>query len=206
MEGRIPERLERLTSGYDSGHQCKFEMSSTALTFAQDAKVAEVALDRLLSKSGKGGKVLLKDPHSSTHSSWHLWLPPHFNTSLDLRLLWRQQTKNKEVVRKWKEWAQGSIFCFNEGAIIYDRDVTGLETWGDKLDAIDFYVVIGQSRPVTMRSGSNLKAGFDDGANRDPGLVSFRIYTPTTNHGSAIEQEHTVTQDCFVRFAISGEL
>ncbi|MCP9888904.1 hypothetical protein KBY96_13310, partial [Cyanobium sp. ATX 6A2] len=81
-----------------------------------------------------------------------------------------------------------------------------LETWGDKLDAIDFYVVIGQSRPVSLRSGSNLKAGVDDSANRDPGLVNFKIYKPTTNHGSVIEQEHTVTQDGFVRFAISGKL
>ena len=129
-------------------------MSSSVLAIAKDARTAVETLDLLLQKSSKGGKALLKDPLSKTSPSWHLCLPPHFNTSLDLRYIWRQKTKNKEVVQKWKEWSQGSCFCFNEGAIIYDRDVTGLETWGDKLSAINFYVVIGPSRPVSLRSAS----------------------------------------------------
>jgi len=180
-------------------------VSSAVVTISHDARMAEETLDLLLAKSSKAGKVLLKDPHAATHPSWHLWLPAHFNTSLDLQFTWRQQTRNKEVVRKWKEWSQGSSFCFNEGAIIYDRDVTGLETWGEKLDAIDFYVVIGPSRPVTLRPGSNFSTEAADSANRDPGSVNFKIYIPTSNHGSVIAQEHTVTQDYFVRYAILGK-
>lgn len=168
--------------------------------------MAEENLDLLLSKSGKAGKALLKDPHTATHSSWHLWLPVHFNASLDLRFTRRQQTKNNEVIRKWKEWSQGTSFCFNEGAIIYDRDVTELETWGEKLDAIDFYVVLGPTKPVTLRSGSNSSTEAADSANRDPGSVNFMIYMPTDNHGSVVSHEHTVTQDHFVRYAISGKL
>ena len=181
-------------------------MSSAVLTIAQDAKMAEETLGLLLAKRSKGGKALLKDPHSATNPSWHLWLPPHFNTSLDLRFIWKQKIKDKVVVEKWKEWAQGSSFCFNEGAIIYDRDVTELETWGDVLDAIDFYLVIGPSRPVTLRSASNSRARVDSKSNRDPGSVNFKIYVPTSNHGSVIAQEYTVSQDHFVRYAISGNL
>ena len=106
-------------------------MTKATLSVAPDAKAAKQALDVLISMNIKGGKTLLKDPDAASHSSWHLWLPRHFNTSLDLKYIWRQQVKNKEVVRKWKEWAQGSSFCFNEGAIIYDRDVSEMETWGE---------------------------------------------------------------------------
>lgn len=181
-------------------------MSSAVVTISHDARMAERTLDLLLAKSSKANKVLLKDPHAATHSSWHLWLPAHFNTSLDLRFIWRQQTKSKEVVRKWKEWSQGSSFCFNEGAMIYDRDVSGLETWGEKLDAIGFYVVIGPSMPATSQPGRNSNAEDSNSAIRNPGSVNFKIYTPTSNHGSVIAEEHTVTQDQFVRYAITGKL
>lgn len=182
-------------------------MTTATLSIAQDARAAEETLDLLISKNSRGCKTLLKDPDAATDGSWHLWLPPHFNTSLDLRYIWRQKTKNKEVVRKWKEWVQGSNFCFNEGAIIYDRDVSSLETWGDKLDAIDFYVVLGPSQPVSLRASSASEATMDDSlgrADRNPGSVNFRIFVPTTDHRSIISREHTVTQDQFVRYAISG--
>lgn len=169
---------------------------------ALDAKAAENVLHRLISKPDKASPELLKHPHISTHSSWHLWLPPHFNTSLDLRYVDKQQVKDKVVVRKWKEWRQGSSFCFNEGAIIYDRDVSACRTWGEKLDAIDFYVVVGKTRPVkSLRLPSG--TGRLGRLTRDPGLVAYRIYVPN-GRGSSIEDENIVTQDGFVRFAISG--
>ena len=88
--------------------------------------------------------------------------------------------------------------------------MTGLETWGDKLSAINFYVVIGPSRPVSLRSASVKSAdtSTDDAdlANRDPGSVNFKIYHPTSDDGSVIIEEHTITQDQFVRYAISGQL
>jgi hypothetical protein len=106
---------------------------------AQDADTAERLLDHLISANSKGSQALLKDLHGASHTSSHLWLPPHFN----IRYISRQQVKNKEVLRKWKDWAQDSNFCFNEGAIIYDRDVSSLESWGDKLDVIDFSILMG---------------------------------------------------------------
>jgi len=182
-------------------------VTKATLSVAPDTKAAEQALDVLISTSSQGSRSLLKEPDAASHISWHLWLPPHFNTSLDLRYIWRQQVKNKEVVRKWKEWAQGSSFCFNEGALIYDRDVSSLETWGDKLDAIDFYIVLGVTQPVSLRASNFSEASTDEGpgrVQRHPGSVNFKVFLPTNDHRSTFSHEHTVTQDQFVRYAISG--
>ena len=182
-------------------------MATATLSIADSAQAAEEILELLIMTRNKACRTLLKDPDDATHSSWHLWLPPHFNTSLDLRFIGRQQVKDKVIVCKWKEWAQGSSFCFNEGAIIYDRDVSGLSTWGDKLKAIDFYVVIGATEPVSLRTISGVEASNESAGyavDRYPGSVAFNIYVPSEGIGSILSSEHTVTQDEFVRFAITG--
>lgn len=184
-------------------------MAVATPSVAEDAKTAEQLLDLLISANSRGSQTLLKDPHGASHTSWHLWLPSHFNTSLDIRFISRQQVKNKEVIRKWKDWAQGSNFCFNEGVIIYDRDVSILETWGDKLDAINFYIVLGPTQPVSFRGSPGHQETADDGtpgSGRNPGSVNFKVYVPTSDHRSAISVEHTVSQDQFVRYAITGSL
>jgi hypothetical protein len=48
-------------------------VSPAILKIAEDAKKAEETLDLLLAKNSKASKVLLKDPDSATHASWHLW-------------------------------------------------------------------------------------------------------------------------------------
>ena len=182
-------------------------MAVATPSVAQDSKTAEQLLDLLISANSKGSRTLLKDPHGASHTSWHLWLPPHFNTSLDIRYISRQQVKNKEIVRKWKDWAQGSSFCFSEGAIIYDRDVSSLATWGDKLDAINFYIVLGPTRPVSFRGNPGHVESADDvtrESGRNPGSVNFKVYVPTSDHRSAVSKEHNVSQDQFVRYAITG--
>jgi hypothetical protein len=184
-------------------------VAAATRSVAQDAKTAEQLLDLLISANSKGSQALLKDPQGASHTSWHLWLPPHFNTSLDIRYTSRQQVKNKEVIRKWRDWAQGSNFYFNEGAIIYDRDVSSLETWGDKLDTIDFYIVLGPTQPVSFRGNPGYAASADDGTpgtGRNPGSVNFKVYVPTSDHRSIVSEEHDVSQDQFVRYAITGSL
>lgn len=184
-------------------------MTESTLAVAQDAEIAEQVLSVLISASSKGSQTLLKDPHGASHTSWHLWLPPHFNTSLDIRHVWRQQVRNKEVIRKWKDWAQGSSFCFNEGAIIYNRDVSIFKTWDEKLDALDFYIVLGPTQPVSLRTSPSHDGPSNKsptGIGRNPGSVNFKVYVPTSDHRSIMSEEHTVSQDQFVRFAITGSL
>lgn len=152
--------------------------------------------------------ALMKDPYGSSHSSWHLWLPPHFNNSLGMQYVQRQKQRDKKVVARWSEWIQGSNFCFNEGAIIYDRDVSNLTTWDDRLKAIDFYVVLGPTQPVSYRtSGSNVPSDKASGnPRRNPGSVKFKVYVPTGGSSSSPSEEHSVSQDQFVRYAITGSL
>jgi hypothetical protein len=176
-------------------------------SYADDAAQAEAALDLLISAARKGEKKLLKCPSAPTPSSWHLCLPPHFNTALGLKFSQKQKVINGQVAERWKEWVQSGNFDFNEGSIIYDTDVCGLNTWGEKLAAIKSYVVIGKTRPVSLRIFNEEATEFNK-IHRDPGLVSFKIYIPDPESGlkSICIKEVTSTQDEFVRFAITGKL
>jgi len=181
--------------------------STQTASYAEDAAGAEAALDLLISGSRKIGKNLLKCPSTPTPSSWHLCLPPHFNAALGLKFSYKQKVSNGQVAERWKEWVQSGNFDFNEGSTIYDTDVCGLNSWGDKLAAIDSYVVIGKTRPVSLKS-FNEDAPDLVKTQRDPGLVTFKIYVPDPESGlkSICLREVTSTQDEFVRFAISGKL
>lgn len=174
-------------------------------SFAGDAAEAEAALDLLILGSSKAGKKLLKYPSATTPPSWHFCLPPHFNTALGLKFSQKQKVKNKQVAERWKEWVQSGSFCFSEGSIIYDRDVCGLKTWGEKLASIESYVVIGKARPVSLRSFKDEVTDLVK-TKRDPGFVTFKIYVPKPTLGSVCIREVTATQDEFVKFLISGKL
>ncbi len=178
---------------------------SNTVSYAANASEAEVALDSLLSGASKAGKKLLKFPSCSTPSSWFLSLPPHFNSALGLKFSQKQKVKNAKVVERWKDWTQSGSFCFNEGSIIYDRDVYGLKTWGEKLAAIQIFVVIGKAIPVSLRTFKDEDIGLEK-TRRDPGLVTFKIYgiAHDTSFKPTFLREVTSTQDSFVRFAISG--
>lgn len=179
-------------------------MQPKTLSIAKDAQAAVAILQDLTDKPGKNSASLLKDPAASTDASWHLWLPPHFNSALDLRFLQKQKTKNKEVVAAWKEWVQGGRFQFNEGSILYDRDVSALATWGEKLAAIDFYILIHAARPVTLKPVKEEATGAR-AMRRHPGLVSFAIHATKPSGSEQVSKEITMTQDDFVRFALTGQ-
>jgi hypothetical protein len=195
------DKLTKLING-----RCTVPYSNQSATYADDAAEAEAALDFLICGSSKIGKKLLKKPSDPTPPSWHLCLPPHFNTALGLRFLQKQKVKNKQVTERWKEWVQSGNFDFSEGSIIYDKDVCGLKTWGEKLAAVDSYVVIGKTRPISLRICHDEATGFKQ-TNRDPGLVTFKIYVPEPELSlkSICIREVSATQDEFVRFAISGK-
>jgi hypothetical protein len=176
--------------------------------YAVDAAEAEATLDFLISGSRRAGKNLLKCPSAPTPLSWHLCLPPHFNTALGLKFSQKQKVTNGQVTDRWKEWVQSGNFDFNEGSIIYDKNVCGLKTWGEKLAVIESYVVIGKTRPISLRILNDETTGFKM-TSRDPGLVTFKIYVPDRDPESSLKSicisEVTTTQDEFLRFAISGK-
>ena len=178
-------------------------MDTKPLSIAQGVDSAIKVFKELIEKPGKNSTSLLKEPAASTDPSWHLWLPAHFNSALDLRFLQKQKTKNKEVVASWKEWVQGGRFHFNEGSILYDRDVSALETWGDKLAAIDFYILIHAAKPVTVKTVKEEGTGMRS-MRRHPGMVSFAIHAGGSAASEQPPKEITMTQDDFVRFAITG--
>jgi hypothetical protein len=180
--------------------------STQTISYAENAAEAEAALDWLISGSRKGEKKLLKCPSAPTPSSWHLCLPPHFNTALGLKFSQKQKVTNRQVAERWKEWVQSGNFDFNEGSIIYDTDVCGLKTWGEKLAAIGSYIVIGKTRPVSLRILNEATTDFMK-THRDPGLVTFKIYIPDPESDlkSICIREVTSTQEEFLRFAISGK-
>lgn len=178
-------------------------VETVALSVATDASAAENILRQLTTKPGKSSPILLKDPATSTPPSWHLWLPPHFNSALDLRFMQKQKIRDKEVVKVWKEWVQGGKFQFSEGSIIYNRDVSGVDTWVEKLRALDFYVVINSSRPVSLKTEIDEKTGLRI-VRRNPGLVSFSICAAGPASDNDVLEETAMTQDEFVRFAITG--
>jgi hypothetical protein len=121
-----------------------------------------------------------------------------------LKFSQKQKVENKQVADRWKEWVQSGNFAFNEGSIIYDRDVSGLKTWEEKLASIGSFVVLGKTMPVTLRNHENEATDLKQ-TKRDPGLVTFKIYAPKPPLGFICISEVTKTQDEFVRFAISGE-
>lgn len=88
--------------------------------------------------------------------------------------------------------------------MIYDRDVSALETWGEKLKAINFYVVINSARPVSLKLSKDEATGLRV-TQRNPGLVSFTIYTCDHACSDEMSEEITMTQDEFVKFAITGK-
>jgi hypothetical protein len=180
-------------------------VETIALSIAKDATDAMEILRQLRTKPGTSSSVLFKNPATNTHSTWHLCLPPHFNSALDLRFLQKQQMKNKKIVRTWKEWVQGGRFSFNEGSIIYDQDVSEIQTWGRKLEIINFYIVIRSARPVTIKTEKDENTGLKV-VRRNPGMVTFGIYHSSSTVDKDMPREVTMTQDEFIEFAISGTL
>jgi hypothetical protein len=180
---------------------------------ASNAPAAARLLDDLVAKPSTSTSMLLKDPAANTDESWHLCLPAHFNTALGLRFSCKQKVRNRQVVDRWREWSQGSHFCFSEGSIIYDRDVSDLETWAEKLEAVDFFVVLGPTKPVAIRTLPADATG-PRRIERDPGSVCFRIFFQDSYRSACASGDEPVhkdnliylTQDEFVRFAISSDL
>jgi hypothetical protein len=119
-----------------------------------------------------------------------MFVPSCFNDALDIKQTDRVVNKKKTLV-----WTQGSSFHFNTGDTIYDTP-DAYKVWSEALKTIGVCVQI--------KTGSS--AGpTEGGSGRFAGSVTFAILTPNKNRTKIVERgEHSMSQDDFVRFLISG--
>ena len=133
---------------------------------------------------------LLKDPFAETTEGWYMCVPSCFNDALDVKQTERIENKKKTLV-----WTQGPSFCFKTGDTIYDTSNT-YQVWAEALKTIGLCV------QVKTGAGAGPTEG---GTGRFVGSVTFAILTPNKDRSKIVERgEHSMSQDDFVRFLISG--
>jgi hypothetical protein len=133
---------------------------------------------------------LLKDPSAETAEGWYMCVPSCFNDALDIKQTDRVVNKKKTLV-----WTQGSSFNFNTGDTIYDTpDAYKVGSEGLKTIGVCVQIKTGSSAGPT-----------EGGTGRFGGSMTFTILTPNKNRTTIVERgEHSMSQDDFVRFLISG--
>jgi len=133
---------------------------------------------------------LLKDPAAEIAAGWYMCVPPCFNDALDIKQTERVENKKKTLV-----WTQGSSFSFKTGDILYDTP-KAYQLWSEALEDINLCIQVKTASSAGSAEG-------DSG--RVPGSITFSILTPNKDRSMIVERgEHTMTQDDFVRFLISG--
>ena len=106
-----------------------------------------------------------------------------------------KQTDRIENKKKSRVWTQGSSFSFKAGDTLYDT-VEAYQVWPKALKTITICV------QVKMASSAGPSEG---GTGRCSGSVTFTILTPNGDRSKIFERdEHTMSQDEFVRFLIAG--
>jgi hypothetical protein len=150
-------------------------------------------LDELIREKStreKRGTDLLKDPTAETTDGWYMCVPSCFNESLDIKRTVRVKGKKKDLV-----WTQGSWFSFKRGDTVYDTP-EAYKVWSDALKHIGLCVQIKTASNVGLSQGNS---------ERFSGSVTFSIMTPDKNRSQILDRdEHTMSQDDFVRFLIAG--
>lgn len=157
------------------------------------SKISISVLDQVIrEKPTKENRLteLLKDPSAEAPEGWYMCVPSCFNDALDIRLTSRSVNKQKLLV-----WTQGSSFYFNAGDTIYDT-ADAYKVWSEALKSIGICVQV----KVGLSAGLN-----EGGTGRYGGSVTFAILTPNKDRSKIVECcQHSMSQDDFVRFLISG--
>jgi hypothetical protein len=134
---------------------------------------------------------LLKDPEADGTSGRHFFVPKCFNSALDI-----SQTPRKVDGKTVTIWTQGSNFAFKKADTLYDC-AKGYEVWGEALRHIRLCIQVTSATDATSQQPSIA---------RTPGSVAFDIFVPNSDKTQLVRSaSHTLTQDAFVRFLISGE-
>jgi hypothetical protein len=145
----------------------------------------------------KRENVLLREPCSYA-KDWFFCVPPYFNDALDIRLMERQEVKNKQIIRRYMAWSQGSLFTFSEGNIIYDVPFGVSEPWSETMKKINVALQVRKASPAAL-------VGEGDNVHRFGGNVQCSVSTPDENRERLIERgQVSMTQDELVRVLIEG--
>lgn len=141
--------------------------------------------ENLKKRGRKRLKTLLKNPESDHDENWYMAVPPCFNDALDIK--WNYGIPNSG-------WTQSGCFSFKDADTIYDS-TRAYGEWSEALKHTNFYIQIKTGIP----------AGQAEGGTRFPGSVILEFYTPDANRTKIVKRgKHSMTQDDFVRFLISG--
>lgn len=149
-------------------------------------------LDVLARQSGKEERSidLLRGPDSGATPGWSFHVPTCFNDALDIR-----QTQRKVDGKSILTWTQGSNFGFNPGDVLYDTP-QAYQQWSEAVSQIGLCIQVTAATPRS--SGEN-------GGTRTSGTVTFEVLKPTVDRKAlAIESSHSLSQEAFVRFLITG--
>lgn len=133
---------------------------------------------------------LLRDPSAEFAQGWFMCVPTCFNDALDIKQTERVQNKNKTIT-----WTQGSSFSFKVGDMLYDTP-GAYTNWSEALTQIGL--------GVQVDTASNAGPS-EENTGRVSGRVTFSIFTPNEDRTKIVRRAvHTLSQDNFVRFLISG--
>lgn len=178
-----------------------------ALIHRQEAKLKEY-IQKSLDKVQKGKEptksfslqrqdTLLRNP-DVCDQDWFFCVPPYFNDALDIRLMEREQVKDKKVIRRYLAWSQGSLFGFSAGDVIHDAPLEENEPWDKCLQKVNISLQI-----ISSSSADLVGEGHD--VYRSPGIVECAVFTPDEARTKLVERgQIRMTQDEFVRVLIAG--
>ncbi|MCK5595787.1 hypothetical protein KAI19_06365 [bacterium] len=150
-------------------------------------------LNRLLTSNGKEKRLteLIKDPQKEYTDEWYMSLPTSFNEALDIKRTPRKTNGIEELV-----WTQSSRFSFDTGDTIYDTSYAYMNEWLEALKYIKLCVQVNEAINATPADKTH---------KRMSGMVNFDIFIPNKQKSKLTNiGKHTLTQDDFVRFLISG--
>lgn len=158
----------------------------------------------------KRSSALIADFSTGYAEGWKFSIPTCFRDSLDIKLMPRATGEKDEYGKPIfkNEWTQGELYCFHEGAILYNDKIAYEASWGDALKSLEYMIQVDKVTP----SSNKASIIFDNGQlinNIDIryGTIRFKLYKPLIDK-DGIEYINTLEcpQDKFVVFLKTGIL
>ncbi|WP_304039582.1 hypothetical protein [Desulfovibrio piger] len=104
----------------------------------------------------------------------------------------------QKVQHRYSVWTQSTAFDFRAGYTIHAAAARQGQNWQEQLAHSPVTLQIVDAMPASPGSTK---------IDRDPGFVTFKVYQRTqAGDGIALQGQHTLTQEDFVRFLVSGKM